>query len=131
MKPLITQYFEALEAQLVVSPLIRTFNVIRREVTPVDGKIRVRATLVDGGLLDLFEYGVEKDGQVHLRKYSFHWQGDGGGLIRRWDNAPHHPEISTHPHHKHTLSGVETAEPPDLSDVLREIDRYLGGGHHA
>ena len=46
-------------------------------------------------------------------------------MIFRYDNAPHHPEVTTHPHHKHTATGVEAATPPDLSDVLREIDAHL------
>ncbi|MBN2090455.1 hypothetical protein JW964_12650 [candidate division KSB1 bacterium] len=34
-------------------------------------------------------------------KYSYHWQKANGDLIIRWDNAPHHPEIKTHPFHLH------------------------------
>ena len=37
-----------------------------------------------------------------------------------------HAELSTHPHHKHVGERVTTAEAPDLSEVLREIDRMIG-----
>ncbi|MFQ5612729.1 MAG: hypothetical protein ACE5H9_11415 [Anaerolineae bacterium] len=33
--------------------------------------------------------------------------------------------MPTYPHHKHISSNVEPAEPPDLGEVLREIDRLL------
>jgi hypothetical protein len=34
-------------------------------------------------------------------KYRFHWQTKEEALIKRWDNARHHPEIDTFPHHLH------------------------------
>lgn len=34
-------------------------------------------------------------------------------------------EVKTHPHHKHAGNKVLPAEPPDLSEVLREIDKML------
>ncbi len=43
----------------------------------------------------------------------------------RYDNAPHFPDLPGFPDHKHTPQGVEPAEPPDLSDVLREVDEHL------
>jgi hypothetical protein len=60
MNRLIHDYFDAIEARLIASPIVATCDVIRREVTPTDGKIRIRATLTDGGLLELFEYVVDK-----------------------------------------------------------------------
>jgi hypothetical protein len=30
-----------------------------------------------------------------------HWQDASGELLKRWDNAAHHPEIKTSPHHVH------------------------------
>jgi hypothetical protein len=42
-------------------------------------------------------------------------------LIFRYDNAPHHPEIVTYPHHKHTPTAIELASPPHLVQVLQEI----------
>ena len=58
-------------------------------------------------------------------RYTYHYQTADNILIFRYDNAPHHPEIETHPHHKHIEKRVIAANPPDLSDVLREIDYYL------
>jgi len=122
----ISRHFDELEAQLILSPVVRAFQVLRREITSVDGKIRVRAALVDRGLLEFFEYVHEDKGQVHLRKYSFHWQDSNGSLIRRWDNAPHYPQLPGAPYHLHREDGsVEPATTPTLDQVLEEISRYL------
>ena len=39
----------------------------------------------------------------------------------RWDNAPHHREIRTFPHHVHTKDGVKESYSITLDDVLRKI----------
>jgi hypothetical protein len=42
-------------------------------------------------------------------------------VIFRYDNAPHHPEVKTFPHHKHVPTAiVESSEKP-LSQVMEEI----------
>ena len=59
--------------------------------------------------------------------YTYHYQDRQNNLIFRYDNAPHHPEVSTHPHHKHTPQGLEAANPLNLWDILRETDAHLYG----
>ena len=50
-----------------------------------------------------------------------------GRQIFRYDNAPHHPEIKTHPHHKHIeeKDRPSTAEEPTLLQILNEIQIVL------
>jgi hypothetical protein len=47
-------------------------------------------------------------------------------LILRYDNAPHHPEIATHPEHKHQGAIVAEGKHPDLEDFLQEIREQTG-----
>jgi len=61
-------------------------------------------------------------------RYTYHYQAKDGTLIFRYDNAPHHQEIPTFPHHKHDGDRVIASQPPDLGDVLREIDNLLYTG---
>jgi hypothetical protein len=79
----------------------------------------------DGSLLEFTETLIERGVVLIKTDYAYHFQDTQNQLIFRYDNAPHHPEVSTHPHHKHTSKGIETANPPYLNDVLREIDQYL------
>jgi hypothetical protein len=59
-----------------------------------------------------------------LRKkdYSHHWQDRERKTILRWDNAPHHPEIKTFPHHLHE-EGIKESEEVTFAEVLTEIER--------
>ncbi len=65
------------------------------------GLFRYRLTLRDGGVLELFERFQVVEGRLQVAKYSFHWQDAAGQLRKRWDNAAHHPKVSTQPHHVH------------------------------
>jgi hypothetical protein len=42
-------------------------------------------------------------------------------MIFRYENAPHHAEITTFPHHKHEVDGIKASLEPKLDDVLLEI----------
>jgi|GEM_PF-337193 len=106
MNTLIAEYFDDIEGRLIASPAITSYRVLRRVVAPSDGKLRVKATLSDGGSVELFEYVTETGGQITVQKYSFHWQDAQGKLVCRWDNAPHHKELANAPHHLHTTDGA-------------------------
>lgn len=58
--------------------------------------------------------------------YKFHYQDKKDDtLIFRYDNAPHFPHLSTFPAHKHDGASIVEVEPPDLSEVLAEIDAII------
>ena len=88
---------------------------------------RLRTTLLDGSLLQCAERASLRLGQVHIDKYSFHWQRPDGSLIRRWDNAPHHPEISSFPHHLHVGDELHVLAhgAVDMFGVLELIGKTL------
>jgi len=58
-----------------------------------------------------------------VTKYSFHWQDARARLRKRWDNASHHPELPTHPHHVHDRAedNVLSHEPVNAREVLAII----------
>ncbi len=66
---------------------------------------RIELILVDESLLYVREYVSDVD---YL--YSYHWQDREGKLRIRWDNAPHHKNMKTFPHHKHSPNLEETTE---------------------
>ncbi len=129
MNPEIAAHFDHLEQRLLESNAVASYTVVRREVTPADGKVRIRVRLRDGGLLELFEYvALDIGGQIARLKYAYHWQGADGLLVRRWDAVPHHPQLPYAPHHVHLPDGsVEgVARPPDAVEVLAQIEASLG-----
>lgn len=99
------------------------WTVVGEEAQGDMGLFGYRLTLRDGGLLEMFERFQVVGERLQVAKYSFHWQGADGQLGRRWDNAAHHPEVPTHPHHIHdgTEANVLPHEPISAEEVLAII----------
>lgn len=65
-------------------------------------------------------------------RYRFHCSRPDGTLVFRYDNSPHHPQLATFPHHRHTRAGVGEAGVRTLNQVLAEVlDFILGEGNGA
>ena len=94
-------YLAHIKALIVVNPQVVHWTVVREEAQGDMGLFRYRLALRDDGLLEMFERFQVVGGRLQIAKYSFHWQGADGQLRSRWDNAAHHPEVPTHPHHVH------------------------------
>ncbi len=127
MNPVIEQHFDDVEIRLISSPVIASYRILRREVAPGDGKLRLKAVSTGGEVIELFEYVTELRGKIVLSKYSFHWQDNQGNLKFRWDNAPHHPELPEAPHHFHSadnmVQGLTTI--PTIFSVLDQIEKTV------
>ncbi len=54
-------------------------------------------------------------------RYRYHYMSAKENLIFRYDNAPHHHEISTFRDHKHYPEKVVASEPVDLRKVIDDI----------
>lgn len=81
--------------------------------------LKVRVELKNGWLMDYWEHSAPG-----LRRYSFHvFQGD--QMIIRWDNAPHHPDVDTFPHHKHVGRRIESSEEMNLERVLAQLEKMI------
>lgn len=50
-----------------------------------------------------------------------------GHMLFRYDNAPHHYELPTYPHHKHTTDKTIQATLPSMKDILNEISAIIIG----
>lgn len=83
---------------------------------------KINVIFKDNSLLFAKEYVSNS-----TRKYAFHWQKGDGTLINRWDNAPHHPNIATSPHHQHIGNENNVKESYDISfeDILIYIFSVL------
>ena len=82
--------------------------------------LKIRAELINGWLLDFFEHGADKN----RRRYSFH-VFQSRKMIIRWDNAPHHPEVESFPHHKHVRGKIEASNEMTLALVLSELQKMM------
>lgn len=123
MSATIAQYFDEVEARLIASKAVVSYRILRREITPLDGKLRVKVILSDGGVAELFEYVVEIEGRIITRKYSFHWQDAQEKLVCRWDNAPHH--LSHHHLHKADGTVIGRTSATSMLEVITEIENLI------
>jgi len=62
---------------------------------------------------------------VGKTKYRYQYMDRKDCLIFRYDNAYHHTEVQTFPHHKHIKAKVIDSEEPELYDILLEIQGIL------
>lgn len=125
MNVVIAQYFDQIEERLISSGAVSSYRVLRREVAPSDGKLRIKVLLSDGGAAELFEYVTEAEGRVTTRRYSFHWQDAQGKLVRRWDNAPHHKERDHSHQADGTVRGIASAM--NMLEAIEEIEEERSG----
>lgn len=82
--------------------------------------LKIQAELQDGTVLYIREYVSDEE-----YNYSYHWQDRRSKMIARWDNAPHHRQIATFPHHKHNEGKVMPSYDIDIGQVLNYITKHL------
>ncbi|MGA1475928.1 MAG: toxin-antitoxin system TumE family protein [Prochlorothrix sp.] len=100
------------------------------------GHLRVRFTLITGDFLEASEFFIIRATGIEQHRYRYQWMDPSKThLKRRWDNAPHFPEILSFPHHVHidrenqVFPGVMMGI-ADLLVILEELlwgDRGDGG----
>jgi hypothetical protein len=116
-------YLAYIKALIVANPQVLRWTVVREEMQGDMGMLRYRLTLCDSELLEMFERFQIVEGRVQVAKYSFHWQDAAGQLLKRWDNAAHHRELSTHPNHFHdgAEANVRVHEPINAEEILNLV----------
>lgn len=118
-----SEYLQHIKALIVLMPQVKQWIPMREESQGDSGLFRYRLTLSDGSLLEMFEFFQIETATVNVKAYSFHWQTSDGHLLKRWDNAAHHSELETHPHHVHIPGevGVASHHPVNAESVLAII----------
>lgn len=126
----IHEYLEENILLLSVSPIVDNFRLITKRDMEVDGYLRIRANLIDESFLEVSIYCRINEDIIQLIDYRFHWQDKDGKLKVRWDNARHHPELKTFPHHMHMREdgNVKDSTRIDLWEVLRVMESEVKEG---
>ena len=85
--------------------------------------VKAKILLTDGSDLRISESIIDSQ----LVAYNYYWLDESNRLIIGWDNAPHHKDIKTYPHHKHIgkKTNVTSSKEHSLKEVLRFIYRIL------
>lgn len=90
--------------------------------------IKARLTYFDNSFLDFYEIvDTDRCYPQHIR-YSYQYLRNDERVFR-YDNAPHHRDVDTFPHHKHIGSGEDeriiASQRPSHSVVFKEVEQYL------
>jgi len=120
-------YLAYIKALIIANPKVKDWKALREEAQGDLGLFRYRITFSDDSLLELSERYQIWMGELQVIKYRFHWQDAAGKLLKRWDNAAHHPEVPTHPHHVHDggEENVNPCEPIQIEEILALIASTL------
>jgi len=123
-------YFDRILVTALASPHVTRVEKIRQEEDARGqmGFMRYRLMLHNGDLLELTERIEVQAGAIVVTKYRHHWQDHAGRLIKRWDNAPHHPHVQSFPHHLHDGAEEQIVEHPpvDALQILHLVLRSIG-----
>jgi len=123
----ITDYFSKLEKSLRQHPSIVRVDEPQAYFISDDanGLLKCRAHFWDDSFLDIYEVVSAELGYPVRIAYSYAYFRAVRSVFR-YDNAPHHPEIATFPHHKHIASEkIIPTDQPTLGQILAEIDDIL------
>jgi len=118
----VREYFAFIQSGALAAPHVIETDLSFEEISESECYIRGKLTLGGGFELHVAEY-VLADPEFRRLKYRYHLQTAKGKLIARWDNAPHHPEVSTHPNHFH--SAENKIRPSEAMDILRVLDEIV------
>lgn len=106
-------------------PLVHSLRVVHHDETllgKVELKVRCR---LHGG----YQFQVWLHHEPAFQDYAYQLFTD--RPLLRWDNAPHYPDVATHPHHFHNEAGDVGTSPlrgdpvVDLPHVLAEIEKWM------
>ena len=117
---MISDYFKEVELRIINAEIVADKKVNYSEFSPDEGMLRGRLLFVDGSTLEFMEY-LQRDRRL---KYRFHLIDKNGGMVFRYDNAPHH-DNSTFPHHKHLAGSVLESEEKGIMDILNEVEHLI------
>lgn len=82
--------------------------------------LKIKVELKDNSIVHIKEYI-----DTYERNYSYHWLDLNGNLIIRWDNAPHHKNIRTYPHHFHKDDKVFDSYDIDYISIFKLIENLI------
>ncbi len=102
-------------------PLITAINHFTHRLDGSVEQFKAEVQLVDGSRLYINEVYI--DGK--WRKYAYYRLTPGEEILQGWDNAPHHPEITSYPHHLHQQGLVQPSSVRSLDDVLALLEVHL------
>lgn len=116
------EYLDAIKLALATSELVTEAHILQERVLENTGFFRARLRLRNDDFLEISEYFNINRGTVQTVQYRYQWMDSNRrNLRKRWDNAPHHPELTNFPHHVHIGNDTQV-EPGQLMGIIVFIE---------
>jgi len=115
---------EAVLASKRLLEIEEKFEAKVERIVPVEldeETLRVILYLKDGTNLRVTEQWAGKI----LKRYSYYWLNRANTLKIGWDNAPHHTQLESFPHHKHIHQQKDLQ--PSTETSLEEVMKFIQG----
>lgn len=117
----IENYFATIDAALADVPFVQSIELRKEKRGNHAGLVKGIVTFQNGSKFHFMEF-VNLQASPRKIKYRYHYIGKDNNLIFRYDNAPHHKESKTFPHHKHLSDGrITDVRETNLESVIMEI----------
>lgn len=118
-------YYLDLQRAIRAAPHVLRIDMQFEEIDVNECYVRGVLTLIGDFELHVAEYVITEP-IVTRPKYRYHLQSTAGDLISRWDNAPHHPDISTFPDHRHDDRGsTHASNSMNIPEILVAILQFI------
>jgi len=122
----VTEYFDQLLRETKESGWVLNEELAFRQIDDREAYIKGILHIYGGFTLHIAEYVEIMGGHPKRHKYRYQLQDKEDALLARWDNAPHHQEISTNPFHKHCKDEeIVPSQEMDITRLLSELDNVL------
>jgi hypothetical protein len=121
---MITNYFAEFDEIINRTDFVASSDIQKRKVNSFLGVIEGKI-IVEDKTLEILEVIIISDQKLLRKKYKYHFQDYDNSLIFRYDNAPHHKELETFPHHKHLPENTMACKEPNLLQIFSLINELL------
>jgi hypothetical protein len=115
---MVNRFHETVDAFSDIVKEIEDLEIVQKETV---SKLKAKLRLFDGSILWVREVYLSSLMEV----YSYYWLRPDETMIIGWDNAPHHYDVKTYPHHRHFAGKVEDSDRRSLADVLNFVKSFF------
>ncbi|MBO0720789.1 MAG: hypothetical protein J2P41_08200 [Blastocatellia bacterium] len=119
----VLQYFDLIAKVIELSPAVSA-DLELEHIDHKRGIIDGTLYFADGSRLEFTERIWIERARPVKRDYRYQYVHAQTSIFR-YDNAPHHPQLSGFPHHKHIGRKTVTASEPSLEQVLQEVSEII------
>ena len=120
---MISSYFERIESLIANFDNTVSYSIEKKYYSSNKGLVKGFIIFTNGYKLELMEV---KDVEISSKdKYKYQLMDAQNNMVFRYDNAPHHNDVKSFPHHKHLPTETVESEEPDFLDILLEIRKII------